>query len=424
MKASHKYAAFVGIDWADESHEIYLAANGQNEQRSVAQCAEDLEAWANDLRTRFGGQPVAICLEQSRGALVYALLKYDFLVLFPINPKQLARFREAFAPSGAKDDPVDALRLCQFISQYHEQLRPWRPDDEGTRILRLLTEDRRRWVDERTALGNQLRQRLKEYFPLALQLAGSDIYAAWFLHLLKKFSSHQELRRASPKTLTRLLPKLHRAPDDEVQDPRITTIRSALPLVTDPGIVLGHQMAVQQLVKMISQLNESIAQYDVEIAKQMATHPETALFKSFPAAGEALAPRLVAAFGTDRDRYDSADDLQQFTGIAPVTIRSGKSCIVRRRRACPKFLLQTYHEYADHSRKKSAWAQAYYRMLREQGTKHNAALRCLAYKWQRIMFRCWKDHTPYDEQRYLSQLRTKDAKLLKYLATEITTQTD
>ena len=421
MTASHKYAAFIGIDWADESHEVYLIANGQSEQRSLLQRAEDLEAWANELRTRFGGQPVAICLEQSRGALVYALLKYDFLVLFPINPKQLARYREALAPSGAKDDPIDAWRLCQFVTQHHEQLRPWRPDDEGTRTLRLLTEDRRRWVDDRTALGNQLRQRLKEYFPLALELAGSDIYATWFLHLLEKFPSHQELRRASPKTLTRLLRKLQRAPDDEVQDPRVATIRSALPLVTDPGIVLSHGMAVQQLVKMILQLNETIAQYDAEIAKQMACHPEAALFKSFPAAGEALAPRLVAAFGTDRDRFDSANGLQQISGIAPVTIRSGKSCIVRRRRACPKFVRQTFHEYADHSRKKSVWASAYYRMLREQGTKHNAALRCLAFKWQRIMFRCWKDNTPYDEERYLNQLRRKDAKLLKYLTPEKTT---
>jgi hypothetical protein len=50
-------------------------------------------------------------LEQSRGPLIYALLKYDFLILYPINPKTLARFREAFTPSRAKDDPRDAEYL-------------------------------------------------------------------------------------------------------------------------------------------------------------------------------------------------------------------------------------------------------------------------------------------------------------------------
>jgi hypothetical protein len=134
------YAAFVGIDWADEAHEVCLTSGGgRYEPRTVRQRAEDLDAWASDLRQRFGGRPVAVCLEQSRGALIYALLKYEFLRLYPLNPKQLARYREAFAPSGAKDDLTDARLLCQFVAQHHEQLRAWQPDDQSTRALRLLT---------------------------------------------------------------------------------------------------------------------------------------------------------------------------------------------------------------------------------------------------------------------------------------------
>ena len=93
----------------------------------LAQQADDLEAWAADLRTRFRGRPIAVCLEQSRGALIYALLKYEFLVLFPINPKQLASYREAFVPCGPKDDPTDAELLCQFVEQHHARLRVSRP---------------------------------------------------------------------------------------------------------------------------------------------------------------------------------------------------------------------------------------------------------------------------------------------------------
>lgn len=415
MTTAEDFAAFVGIDWADQKHDVCLLAGGRCEHVALAQQAEEIDAWANELRERFGGKRVAVCLEQSRGALIYALLKYEFLALFPINPKQLARYREALFPSGAKDDPADAHLLCQFLAQHHRQLRPWRPDDETTRTLRLLSEDRRRWVDQRTALGNLLRQRLKEYFPLALELAGGSLYSDWFLRLLGKFPSHQELRRASPTTLVRFLPKRRRVCDDEPQDPRVAAIRAALPLVSDQPLVASHRLAILQLVKLLEQLNQTVAQYDRQIADQMTRHPDAALFQSFPGAGQSLAPRLAAALGTDRDRYAEAADLQQLSGIAPVRMQSGKSCVVRRRRGCPKFLRQTFHEYADHSRKKSTWARAYYRMLRDRGVRHHAALRSLAYKWQRIIIRCWKDRTPYDENRHLQQLRLKQSPLLRYL---------
>lgn len=414
----HDFAAFIGLDWGDQQHAICLAAGGQRLTTSLAQKAEDLEAWAADLRTRFGGRPIAICLEQSRGALLYALLKYEFLVLFPINPKQLASYRDAFVPCGPKDDPTDAELLCLFVEQYHARLRAWRPDDVSTRTLRLLVEDRRRWVDERTALKNRLWQRLKEYFPLALEFASLDLDADWFLQLLKKYPSHDELRRANPKTLLTLLPKRSRVADEQHEDARITRIRSSAPLVTDQAVILTHRLDVQHLVQLILQLNETVEEYDRQIARHMAQHADAALFQSFPAAGPAMAPRLAAAFGTDRDRFASAQELQQLSGIAPVLKRSGKSCSILRRLACPKFLHQTFHEYADHSRKKSVWAGAYYRLLKARGKGHHCALRSLAFKWQRIMYRCWKTRTPYDEARHLQHLRLRNSPLLAYLPPE------
>lgn len=413
--SDHDFVAYVGLDWGDQQHAVCLSAGGQRVTTDLAQQAEDIEAWAADLRTRFGGRPIAVCLEQSRGALVYALLKYEFLVLFPINPKQLASYRDAFVPCGSKDDPTDAELLCQFVEQYHPRLRAWRPDDASTRTLRLLTENRRRWVDERTALKNRLRQRLKEYFPLALELAGDDMAADWFLHLLQRYPSHAELRRAHPRVLARLFPKRSRVPDDQGEDSRVTLVRSSSPLVTDQAVILTHRLDVLHIVQILVRLNEAVAEYDRQIARHMAQHCDAELFQSFPAAGPAMAPRLAAAFGTDRERFNSAQELQQLSGIAPVLKRSGKSCSVLRRLACPKFLHQTFHEYADHSRKQSAWAGAYYRMLKVRGMGHHCALRSLAFKWQRIMYRCWKTRTLYDEARHLQQLRLRNSPLLAFL---------
>jgi hypothetical protein len=107
--------------------------------------------------------------EQSRGPLIYALMKYDFITLYPINPRTLSRFREAFAPSCHKDDAPDAEFLAELLLRHRERLRAWQPDSEQTRTLRLLAEHRRRLVGDRTRLSNRLTSLLKSYFPQVLE---------------------------------------------------------------------------------------------------------------------------------------------------------------------------------------------------------------------------------------------------------------
>ena len=410
------FAAYVGIDWADETHAVCLASGQceRYEEFQLPQSANAIDDWATDLRARFGGRPVAVCLEQSRGALVYALMKYEFLVLFPVNPKQLASYREAISPSGAKDDPSDARLLCEFLSLYHTRLRAWQPDDVTTRTIALLAEARRKLVDDRTRLGNRLQQQLKQSFPLALELLdGRAVYTDWFLRLLLKYPTHKCLQRAAPRTLERMLPRLRRR--EEGPDPRVALIRSAKALVTDPALILAGELEIQCLAAQILQLNSAIAEHERRLQKLMAEHPDAPLFSSLPGAGDVLAPRLLAAFGTDRNRHASAEEVQQYSGIAPVTKRSGKTRLVHRRLACPKFLRQTFHEFAGNSLKKSQWARAYYMMLRSRGKGHHASVRSLAFKWIRVIFRCWKDRVPYSESQYLDRLHKKNSPLLNHL---------
>ncbi len=79
---------------------------------------------------------ICVCLEQSRAPLIYALLKYDFLVLYPINPKTLAKYREAFSPSGAKDDPTDTDYLLDILIHHRDRLKVWLPDDATVNHIR------------------------------------------------------------------------------------------------------------------------------------------------------------------------------------------------------------------------------------------------------------------------------------------------
>jgi transposase len=424
MKSETEYAAFVGIDWADEQHAVCLrAADSSKLEHSILRHdAEAIEKWAMDLKDRFGGRPIAVCLEQSRGALIYSLMNYGFLVLFPVNPKQSARYREVLHPSGHKDDPLDAGMICRLIGEYHGELRRWQPDDPVTQELKLLNETRRDWVNSRTAAGNRLQQRLKEVFPLALELAGPMIFAAWFLKLLAKFPSQRQLCRATPRQLARFLRPLRRQAEAE-PDPRIAMIRAAKAPGANEAILSASTLDIVHLVQVIADLNKTVDVYDKQIATLMAKHPEAELFTGLPGAGEALAPRLVAAWGTDRERFESAEQVATWSGIAPVMKRSGKTRIVCQRWICPKFLKQTFHEFARCSIRQSAWARACYDMFLKRGYKHNAAVRALAFKWIRIMFRCWKDRVPYNEEAHLRNLRQSNSPVLAFLEIEKRTAT-
>jgi transposase len=176
-------------------------------------------------------------------------------------------------------------------------------------------------------------------------------------------------------------------------------------------------MMVQALVNQISRLTESIERYDQQIASLFSRHDDSTLFGSFPGAGPALAPRLLAAFGSDRSRFECAAEIQQLSGIAPVTEKSGKAIWIHWRLACCKFLRQTFQEFAGLSILQSTWARAYYDQQRGRGSSHHAALRALAYKWIRILFRCWQTRTLYVEAAYCESLVSRRSPLAEKLST-------
>ena len=155
--------AWIGIDWADEKHDVslYDLETGKQEASIIRQSPEALQEWLGQLRARYEGGYVAVVLEQGRGGLLNALMSCEFLVLYIINPKSFSSFREAFYGSGATSDPVDAELMQEMVRQNPSRFRAWRPDDVMTRSLRLLTEGRRNLVNQSTALTNQLTALLK-----------------------------------------------------------------------------------------------------------------------------------------------------------------------------------------------------------------------------------------------------------------------
>jgi transposase len=403
VKREPQFAAFVSIDWADKKHVWCLQAAGSEKRESgeLEHTPEAVEAWVGQLCQRFSNRPIAVALEQSRGALVFMLSKYECLHLFPVSSTTSANMRKALYPSGSKDDPRDADLLLDLLVKHGDRLRRWSPDTEATRRVQNLVEERRKLVDEKTEQTNRLTSHLKIYFPQILDWFDLDTELA--CALLERWPTLEELQKVPPARL-RTFFRQHHCRDQELVECRILAIGKAIPAIRDRAVIEAKSTVVKVIVQLIRSLRQGIAGFDERIEEAAATHPDFFIFDSLPGAGAALAPRLLAALGSRRERYGNAGEVQTYSGIAPVMEKSGKMKWVHFRWACPKFLRQSFHEWAGHSITQSVWARSYYQQQRSKGRKHQAVVRSLAFKWIRILFRCWKDRVAYDESKYLAAL--------------------
>jgi hypothetical protein len=293
--------AYIGLDWADERHSVHLqAVNGRVEHVVLEQKPAILHEWIAELRQRFGGGHIAVALEQRKGAVIHALLMYDCFVLYPINPKALARYREAFSTSGAKDDPLDSALLLDLVVRHREQLRAWVPDTVASRTLEALCEQRRKLVNHRAALTNRLASLLKQYFPQALEWVG-DLPSAQACDFLAQWPTLAAVQRARPKTIRQFY-RAHNCRKAAVIEARLAAIASARALTTDAAVIEPLSLSVHAYATQLRAVIAAIQTFDARIAAVFAAHADHDLFTSFPALATSVRrgwPRLLAATGHD-----------------------------------------------------------------------------------------------------------------------------
>jgi transposase len=282
------------------------------------------------------------------------------------------------------------------------------------RVLRRLVEARRDLVQDRVRLTNRLTFTLKAYFPQVLDWF-RDKETAVFAAFLERWPSLLDAQRARRDTIVAFF-HTHSVRRASVIDRRIEAIGSERPLTSDPAVIEPARLLVEALLPQLRAISAGIARLDNEIARRCHQLPDFHLCADLPGAGPVFASRLLAAFGEQRDRFADAAAFQKYAGIAPVTKRSGNKHWVHWRWACPKFLRQTFVEWVASSIPHSFWARAFYESHKAKGASHNATIRALAFKWIRILFRCWVDRTPYNESRYLSALQKRQSPLLKFAA--------
>jgi transposase len=397
----------VGIDGSDRDQVICAEADGVA-PRLRLKIGHDLAAFQrllDTLRETYGELPCYFALENPASLLARFLVHAGYTV-YALNPRSVARMREALATSGKKDDPLDAEALCLLVRRRADDLAPVGLGSAEGRMLAGLVRQRVDGVGEKTRLLNQLTAALKGYYPRALELF-PKLEQPLTRAFLKAFSSPAALAEAT-EAQWQVLFRGQRYP----QPARIATLweQARQPQVPVSPIdeALGARL-VQRLLRSLEVVLEELRSLEEEIETRFAALPDAKIFGSAPGAGAALAPALFTLFGDDRARWSEWRALACNSGSVPVTRRSGGSCAVNMRYHCDHEARRTLFLFARCSLRKCAWARQFYAEQRRRGKGYGTALRNLGTKWLRILFRMWQEQTPYDEAKYLKRQAERQA---------------
>jgi transposase len=396
MKEWKEITHYAGFDWARDHHVVVIVER-EGQIVSDFQFDHSVEGWKCFREKTAGFENLAVAIETNQGAAVDQLLQHGYTI-YPVNPAAAANYRQRKAPSGTKSDHLDGWSLADALRVDGSGWKALAAMDELSCQLRLLCRDEVALIEQRTALVNQLQQALVEYYPAALE-AFEDWTDPWTWDFIIQFPTPEALTKAGQRRWEKFLHS-HRLWRAETREKRLAAFAQAEGLKASAAITKAKSQLALSLCKLLRTLQLQLGEYRRQIEALFENHPDHDLFGSLPGAKEKLAPRLLAAIGSDPARYGSFEALQCFAGTAPISFQSGRIHKAKVRWACDKFLRNTVHLWADCFWKSSAWGQAYYRSKRKEGKSHACALRCLGQRLLKILFRMLTEKKPYDAERH------------------------
>lgn len=383
---------YAGFDWARDHHMV-VVVNQQGQIVTDFEFEHSVEGWKSFGEKTAEFARLAVAIETSQGAAVDQMLQRDYTV-YPVNPAAAVSYRRRKAPSGTKTDHIDAWSLADALRVDGQGWKALQPTDELSTQLRLLCRDEVALIAQRTLLVNQLQQALVEYYPAALEVFEDWVTpASWDLVL--EFPTPEALTKAGQRRWEKFL-HTHRLWRPETAEKRLAIFAQADQFKASAPVTKAKSQLALSLCKLLRTLQQQLDQYREQIEVLFKNHPDHDLFGSLPGAKRILAPRLLAAIGSDPSRYGTFQVLQSYAGTAPISFESGKIHKARIRWNCDKFMRHTVHLWADCFRRVSPWGQAYYRKKRQEGMTHACALRCLGQRLLKILFRMISDKKPYD----------------------------
>ncbi len=383
---------YVGLDWSDTHHDVVVldeTGHRVGTQR-FAHSHPGLHK-LKDFLLSIASRPeeLACIVETNHGLLISFLLEAGIPV-YPVNPKTANKLRKV---AGAKTDRIDAYLLAKTGRFDLAELRRLSPDSPIIAELKTLTRDQDALIVSQTRLVNQLTACLKEYYPVVLSLF-DKLHQRSTLLFLQAYPTPDSAKAASVGEIEALL-KSCKYPNAKRAAMRIFSELHHPQLEASAVIVRAKSRLMLSLVRQLLPLIEDIKSYDKEISALFLKHPDHELWQSLPRAAQRLAPRLLAEWGDDRNRYQDAQSVQELAGTAPVPFQSGNFAKAHKRFACLKPLRNALHQFAWQTTLSEPWAATYYDRKRVQGKSHSMAIRCLANIWVRILFRMWQDESGY-----------------------------
>ena len=395
---------FIGDDWAEAHHDIEIEDEAgrllvrKRLPEGLAGVTLLHELIAEHLDPSGEPDQVLVGIETDRGPWVQALLATGYLV-YAINPLQVARYRERHSTSGAKSDPGDAHLLAEIVRLDRAHHRRIAGDSEIAEHVKVAARAHQTMIWSRVRQVNTLRSLLREYYPAALAVFGTDLASPDALAVLAAAPTPELGRRLSQARIETLLRKAGRQRNIAATAARIKTALGSDQLTARPGVVPAYAASASALVAVLTTMVTQIEVLAGQVEQGFGRHPDVEIYRSQPGLGVILGARVLAEFGDDSDRYADAKARKNYSGMSPITRASGTKRVVLARYARNRRLGDALFRQAYSALRASPGARACYDRQRARGASHYQALRTLANRLVGILHGCLSHHTLYDENQ-------------------------
>ena len=395
---------FIGDDWAEAHHDIEIEDEAgrllvrKRLPEGLAGVTLLHELIAEHLDPSGEPDQVLVGIETDRGPWVQALLATGYLV-YAINPLQVARYRERHSPSGAKSDAADAHLLAEIVRLDRAHHRRIAGDSEIAEHVKVAARAHQTMIWSRVRQVNTLRSLLREYYPAALAVFGTDLASPDALAVLAAAPTPELGRRLSQARIETLLRKAGRQRNIAATAARIKTALGSDQLTARPGVVPAYAASASALVAVLTTMVTQTEVLAGQVEQGFGRHPDVEIYRSQPGLGVILGARVLAEFGDDSDRYADAKARKNYSGMSPITRASGTKRVVLARYARNRRLGDALFRQAYSALRASPGARACYDRQRARGASHYQALRTLANRLVGILHGCLSHHTLYDENQ-------------------------
>lgn len=394
---------FVGDDWAEAYHDVCVLdeAGVVLATRRVPEGVGGVAKF-HQLVAEHAASPadVVIGIETDRGPFVAALVAAGYQV-YAVNPLAASRYRERHVTSGAKSDAGDAKVLADLVRTDRHNHRQVAGDSGLAEAIKVLARAHQNLIWSRQAHGNVLRSTLREFYPAALVAVGDDLCGRDALAVLAKAPTPEAGRALSRSQLVAVLRRSGRRRYLEARAGEIHEALRSEQLSVTPRLSAAFGASVAATVAIISATNAQIAALEGQLTSQFDEHPDAEILRSLPGLGPVLAPRVLAEFGDDPNRYADAKSRRNYAGTSPITRAAGTKRAVLARVAHNRRLSDACYQWAFCAIEASPGARKLYDRHRAGNNKkrHHQALRVVANRLVGILHGCLASHQPYGETK-------------------------